>query len=58
MGKKNKDTVISLPLIIVKTQWWLSALVSQISRVEKNMNSTEYESQVQRIADDHFLKIS
>lgn len=58
MGKKNKDTVISLPLIIVKTQWWLSALVSQISRVEENMNSTEYESQVQRIADDHFLKIS
>lgn len=58
MGKKNKDTVISLPLIIVKTQWWLSALVSQISRVEENMNSTEYESQAQRIADDHFLKIS
>lgn len=58
MSKKNKDTVISLPLIIIKTQWWLSALISQISRVEENMNSTEYESQVQRIADDHFLKIS
>lgn len=55
---KNNNIVISLPLIMVKTQWWLSALTTQIYRVEKNMNSSKYEDQVQRMADDHFLKIS
>ena len=56
--EKNDIIVIPLSLIIVKSQWWLSALTIQISRVEKNMNSLEYEDQVQRIADDHFLKIA
>ena len=37
--EKNDIIVIPLSLIIVKSQWWLSALTIQISRVEKNMNS-------------------
>lgn len=58
MKQSNNEVVISISLITVKCQWWLSALNEQIKRVEKNMNSTIYEEQVQRIADDHFLKIS
>ena len=59
MSKENNNNiVIPLSLIMVKSQWWLSALTTQINRVEKNMNSPKYEEQVQRMADDHFLKIS
>lgn len=58
MKQSNNEVVIPLSLIMVKSQWWLSALTTQINRVEKNMNSTKYEEQVQRMADDHFLKIS
>lgn len=57
-NNKNNNVVLSLPLIMVKTQWWLSSLITQINRVEKNMNSPKYEEQVQRIADEHFLKIA
>ena len=56
--ENNKNIVIPISLITVKCQWWLSALNKQIKRVEKNMNSPIYEEQVQRIADDHFLRIS
>ncbi len=58
MKQSNNEVVIPLSLIMVKSQWWLLALTTQINRVEKNMNSTKYEEQVQRMADDHFLKIS
>lgn len=56
--KKDNEVVIPIPLIMVKYKWWLSALTTQINRVEKNMNSPKYEEQVQRMADDHFLKIA
>ena len=58
MTQSNNEVVISISLIMVKCQWWLSALIEQINRVEKNINSPIYEEQVQRMADDHFLKIS
>ena len=58
MKQSNNEVVIPLSLIMVKSQWWLSALIEQISRVEKNMNSSKYEEQVQRMADDHFLKVA
>lgn len=58
MKQSNNEVVIPLSLIMVKSQWWLSALIEQISRVEKNMNSPKYEEQVQRMADDHFLKVA
>ena len=58
MKQSNNEVVIPISLITVKCQWWLSALTTQINRVEKNMNSPKYEEQVQRMADDHFLKIS
>lgn len=56
--KKENKVVIPISLIMVKCQWWLSAVTEQISRVEKNMNSSIYKNQVQRMADDHFLRIS
>lgn len=56
--ENNENTIIPLTLIMVKSQWWLLALTTQINRVEQNMNSLEYEKQVQRMADDHFLKIA
>ena len=37
--KKDNEVVIPISLIMVKCQWWLSALTIQINRVEKNMNS-------------------
>lgn len=58
MKQLNNNVVIPLSLIMVKTQWWLSSLNTQINRVEQNMNSLKYDEQVQRMADDHFLKIS
>lgn len=58
MKQINNEVVIPISLIMIKCQWWLSALFGQIDRVEKNMNSAIYEKQVQRMADDHFLKIS
>lgn len=58
MKQINNEVVIPISLIMIKCQWWLSALFGQIDRVEKNMNSDIYEKQVQRMADDHFLKIS
>lgn len=58
MTQSNNEVVIPISLIMVKCQWWLSALIEQINRVEKNINSPIYEEQVQRMADDHFLKIS
>lgn len=58
MTQSNNEVVIPISLIMVKCQWWLSALIEQINRVEKNINSPIYEEQVQRMADNHFLKIS
>ena len=45
--ENNENTIIPLTLIMVKSQWWLLALTTQINRVEQNMNSLEYEKQVQ-----------
>lgn len=58
MHQNNKNMIIPLPLIMVKTQWWLSSVTTQINRIETTMNSDKYDDQVQRIADDHFLKIA
>lgn len=56
--KQKTQKIIPIPLITVKIEWWLQALNNQIKRVEDNMNSEIYIEQVQRMADDHFLKIS
>ena len=54
----KNEQIIPIPLIIVKSQWWSKAVLNQIKRIEQNMNSEIYLDQVQRLADDHFLKIS
>lgn len=54
----KNEQIVPIPLIIVKTQWWSKAVLNQIKRIEQNMNSEVYLAQVQRLADDHFLKIS
>lgn len=54
----TKNNVIPISLITIKCQWWLAALYEQIIRVEENLKTTEYKKQIQRMADDHFLKIS
>ena len=54
----KNEQIVPIPLIIVKTQWWSKAVLNQIKRIEQNMNSEVYLAQVQRLADEHFLKIS
>ena len=56
--KQKTQKIILFPLIMVKIEWWLQALNNQIKRVEENINSEIYIEQVQRMADDYFLKIS
>ena len=54
----KNEQIVPIPLIIVKTQWWSKAVLNQIKRIEQNMNSEVYLAQVQRLADEHFIKIS
>lgn len=54
----KKEQIVPIPLIIVKSQWWSKTVLSQIKRIEQNMNSEIYLDQVQRLADAHFLKIA
>lgn len=54
----KEEQIIPISLIIIKNQWWSITVLNQIKRIEQNMNSKIYLDQVQRLADDHFLKIS
>ena len=42
----KNEQIVSIPLIIVKTQWWSKAVLNQIKRIEQNMNSEVYLAQV------------
>lgn len=54
----KKKEIISLVLATENAYIWSSAVLKQIDRVNNNKNAEKYERQIERIADDHFLKIS
>ena len=57
-NKKEKLETISIKTVRMECQLWSKAILMQISRISRNKNAVDYNKKLQRMADEHFLRIS
>ena len=62
MTRKKKDEknrkIISIKIVRMECQLWSKAILMQISRISRNKNAVDYNKKLQRMADEHYLRIS
>ena len=57
-AKKKELKIISIKTAQMECQLWVKAILLQISRIARNKNTVDYNKKMQKMADEHFLRIA